>query len=166
MPNYQNGKIYKIVCDVTNLIYYGSTVQKYLSNRITGHRENNKKGMTSGIDGMTNPKIYLVEKFPCECKEELLKRERFFIENNDCINKKIPLRTPKEYHRKNKDKINAKSKEYYEKNKDELKTKQKEYREKNKDKIKAKNKEYKANNKERINARARERYALKKLKST
>ena len=37
MPNYQDGKIYKIVCRITNLVYIGSTTNKYLCNRLGHH---------------------------------------------------------------------------------------------------------------------------------
>jgi len=151
MNKYQNGKIYKIVCDETNLTYYGSTRQKYISMRLYDHRHKKKRNQKSGIDGMTNPKIYLVEKFSCESKEELEKRERFFIENNDCINKYIPTRKKEEwiddyklykkeydkkYREKNRERLNKQKKEYDEKNKEQIKQKKKEYNKKYRQKIK------------------------------
>ena len=36
MPNYQNGKIYKIVCNITGLVYIGSTIEN-LTERLWGH---------------------------------------------------------------------------------------------------------------------------------
>ena len=36
---YSRGKIYKIVSDCTDKIYIGSTCEKYLSNRLAGHRK-------------------------------------------------------------------------------------------------------------------------------
>lgn len=33
--------------------------------------------------------IVLVEYFPCKTKEELTARERYWIQNNDCINKSL-----------------------------------------------------------------------------
>lgn len=41
---------------------------------------------------MVNPKIFLVEDYPCERKEQLLMRERLYIENYECMNKVIPVR--------------------------------------------------------------------------
>jgi len=35
LPNYQQGKVYKLVMD--DLIYIGSTCQKYLSQRLAQH---------------------------------------------------------------------------------------------------------------------------------
>ena len=104
MVNYNNGKIYKIICDETNKTYYGSTTQP-LCKRFQKH----KNIKSTVFNEMTNPKIYLVEDYSCERKEQLLKRERYFIENNDCINKDIPGRTKEEfgkvYYISNRDKI-------------------------------------------------------------
>ena len=55
MVNYSNGKIYKIVCNVTGKQYVGSTTKKYLSQRLQAHvgcykqfqNGNTKKTMTS-----------------------------------------------------------------------------------------------------------------------
>lgn len=91
MVNYQDGKIYKVVCDETGMIYYGSTTQP-LYKRAWSHRNNNGC-MTKD---MTNPKIYLVEDYPCERKEQLLMRERYYIDNNECCNKLNPIRTIEE----------------------------------------------------------------------
>ena len=139
MVNYSNGKIYKIVCNITGLIYIGSTCKK-LCQRISQHRtaykrylKDNKHYITSFkiIEG-GNYEIILIETFPCENKEELHKRERYFIDTLECANKVIPTRTEKEYNkyykethkleilekeRKNKAYRNAITKSYYERSK-------------------------------------------------
>ena len=107
MPNYQNGKIYKIVNDdLPDLIYYGSTTLK-LCDRIKTHKyyskKKNKGGSGSLLFKIGKPKILLVENFSCNTKEELLKRERFYIENNKCINIEIPGRTKKELYEDKKE---------------------------------------------------------------
>jgi predicted GIY-YIG superfamily endonuclease len=100
MVNYGNGKIYKVVCSETGRVYVGSTTDT-LSRRMTRHRALTNGCVTRDfIDG----KIFLIEDFPCERKEQLLSRERFYIESMDCVNKKIPTRTLKEYLEKNKEK--------------------------------------------------------------
>ena len=162
MPNYQNSKIYKIICDETNLTYYGSTTKKYLCQRMSAHKHDAKKGKSTGISGMTNPKIYLVEKFPCDCKEELFKRERFYIENNECCNKQIPSRTKKEYKEINKEKHNEYCRNYTERNREKLNEISKE---RYKLTYSEKRKENYQKNKEEINAKRRERYALRKERS-
>jgi hypothetical protein len=155
MPDYKNGKIYKIVNDKLGLTYYGSTTQ-ILSQRMGGHivakkRFDNGKcpNMTSFqlLDG--NQKIYLVEKYPCNDKNELERRERYYIENNDCVNKCIPSRTNKEYRIDNKDKIKQYQKEYDKNNKDKKKEYMKEYQKDNKDKRKEYDKEYYIDNKDK-----------------
>jgi len=137
---YHRGKIYKIVSNHTDKVYIGSTVQS-LAKRIGGHRSNYKqylkgnhrKVMSFDIVCFDDAKIYLIEEFKCESKNELERKERFYIESIECCNKVIPCRTSKEYNVDNKEKI----KEYYQKNKDELK----EYYQKNKEKISIREKE-------------------------
>lgn len=94
MPDYQNGKIYKIVCDTTNKVYYGSTTKKYLSSRLNTHKHaylNNLNSYTSRyvLEG-GNYSIILVENYPCNSKDELHQRERYYIENNNCVNRVNP----------------------------------------------------------------------------
>tara|TARA_R110002073_G_scaffold289_3_gene2983 strand:+ start:339 stop:812 length:474 start_codon:yes stop_codon:yes gene_type:complete len=118
MPNYQNGKIYKITCEETKLIYYGSTVQT-LKKRLSQHKEHkDKKKYTT--NQMTKPEIYLVEDFPCDTKRKLETRERYYIQNNDCINRIVPTRTQTEYYQDNKELRKQQSKEYKDKHKEEL----------------------------------------------
>jgi hypothetical protein len=42
MPNYQLGKIYKIVDNTNNNIYVGSTCEPTLARRLSGHTRNFK----------------------------------------------------------------------------------------------------------------------------
>ena len=145
MRDYKEGKIYKIVCDNTGLTYYGSTCEKRLSRRLSKHRsnytsylnnpENNFFTSFKVLEG-GNYKIVLVENYPCNSKEELLKRERYFIENNECVNRNVPTRTNKEYWVDNKERLTIMSKEYRQKNKTTLKEKRKVYLKINKIKIK------------------------------
>ena len=132
--DYSNGRIYFIepICEhEDNEYYYGSTIQK-LCKRMDKHRrdfkswKNGKRRKIMCFDllekyGIENCKIYLVELYPCESREELESREGYYIRNNDCVNKYIPGRTRKEYRIDNKDKF----KEYYINNKDEINTKRK-----------------------------------------
>jgi hypothetical protein len=102
MPNYQNGKIYRIHSYQTDLVYYGSTTEK-LSRRLSGHKSNIKSGSSVSskrIFEYDDVMITLIELFPCNSKSELESRERFYIENNQCVNKQIPTRTIKEWNDK------------------------------------------------------------------
>lgn len=143
---YSNAKIYKIIDIGYNDCYYGSTCQP-LSKRIGDHKKNykcykdDKYGFITSFIlfdkyGLENCKIELVENYECKTKEELRQREGWYIKNNDCVNKRIPGRTQKEYYEDNKDNKKDNMKEYYEKNKDKIKELKKDYYEKSKDKIK------------------------------
>jgi hypothetical protein len=163
MPNnYSRGKIYKIVCRKTGLQYFGSTTEPTLARRLACHvcafkgwKENRHHFLTSfTILEENDYYIELVELVSCSSKDELLIRERFHIENNDCVNKYIPLRTNKEYceynkkYREiNKEKIAEYRKEYLEINKEHISEYMKEYA-----------KEYYKTNNEKINEKAKEKY--------
>ena len=150
MVNYQLGKIYKLVCNNTGKQYVGSSCQDRLCSRLTGHvRKGNTCSSREIIEG-GNYEMILIENFPCDSKDELHKRERYFIENLDCINKVIPTRTNKEYYISNKEQLLEHRKEYRENNKEQLAKKKQEYYENNKERILEQRKEYYENNKDRI----------------
>lgn len=166
MEKYNRGKVYKLVSDKSNLVYYGSTICK-LSIRLAKHRceykayVNGKRHYRSSykIIELGDAKIILVEDFPCERKEQLLSRERYYIENNDCVNKCIPITnmTAKEYSKEwrdtNKDKKREIDRIYKAKNKEKLKEQSKLYREKNKQKIRERDRlAYQKNKEKKINA--------------
>ena len=148
MPDYSKGKIYRIVCNTTGNVYFGSTSQDYLSQRLRKHVEEYNKykegKKNSGITSIQiiengNYEIVLVEKYPCSSKEELHARERYYIENNDCVNKVIPTRTPKEYRQDNKDIISERKKVYYYENHEAILENKKGYKFNNRDAILEKN---------------------------
>jgi hypothetical protein len=119
VKNYSNGKIYKIVG--SGLTYFGSTCETTLARRLAKHistykcYKNGKGSYIRSYDiiELGEYTIVLLEKFSCECKDELHARERFYIENNACVNKNIPNRTNAEYRQDNKDLIILQKKEYY-----------------------------------------------------
>ena len=174
MPDYSQGKIYKIECNVTGLVYIGSTCEPTLARRLAKHRgnyirwkkDNTKENYVTSFQVLENDnyEIILIETFPCKSKDELHSKEKFYIKNNDCVNKYIPSRTRQEYRQDNIERINAyersderkqrnkelylehrkeKIKEYYELNKDKINEYKKEYYGLNKDKINEYQKEYK-----------------------
>ena len=165
MVNYENGKIYKLVNDELNLTYYGSSCNE-LRKRLNAHKSKakDKKCTSYKLFESGSVKIYLVEKFSCNDKMELNQRERFYIENNECVNKFIPCRTRKEWDENNKEKILLQCKEYKEDNKEKIKEYQKEYKEDNKEKLKQYKKEYYIRNKEKISLQKKEYYQKKKNK--
>ena len=150
MSKYQNAKIYKIVNDaLPDLVYYGSTIDKLWSRfgrhnrKFSAWKKGSKCYYTSfKLIEAGNTSIVLVEKYPCNDKIELKSRERWYIENNDCVNKVIPCRTVKEWREDNKEILKEKNKEYREANKEYYKEYYKEYNEINKEKLKEYKKEY------------------------
>ena len=101
MCDYKNGKIYKLESKEGNVRYYGSTTQT-LKERLRIHKKNNNT-TSRDILKYDDCKIILIENYPCSSKKELETRERFYIENNECVNKYIPTRTRKEWREENKD---------------------------------------------------------------
>ena len=108
---YQNSKIYKI-CDINETeIYIGSTHQS-LTRRFSKHKSNykawkdGKYGKNSSCIlfekyGIENCKIYLIENYPCNNREELNAREGYHIKLNNCVNKVIAGRTKQQWRQDN-----------------------------------------------------------------
>ena len=122
-----NGKIYQIVDNTNNNKYIGSTCCS-LKERLSKHKCDYKrflKGLFHNIksfDILKNGdyKIELLENCNIKTKKELLERERFYVENNECVNKCIPGRYDKgcqQYHKQyyidNKNELNIKKKEKF-----------------------------------------------------
>jgi len=184
------GFVYRIYDNTNGNVYYGST-KETVSRRMTGHRTKYKlwlkgkvKHYTKSFDILKNGdySYNIVEEVEYENKYELHNRERYYIENNECINKFIPNRTRKQwrednkekikqyyvdnkndilerhkqYLKENKDKISKQTKEYYENNKERYKEYQKDYRENNKDKNKEYQKDYREDNKDKIKQKDKE----------
>ena len=159
--DYKNSKIYKIVNDnIPNKVYYGSTCST-LTKRLFWHKSHKDCSSRILLD-KKGYQIILVESFKCNNKDELRKKERWYIENNECVNINIPGRTQKEYQKTNEEKIKKQSKEYYQTNKEKIKEKHKEYYLKNKEKVLKQNQKSNIKNKEKIKKKERERYHLKK----
>lgn len=122
MERYQHGKIYKIVCNITDKVYIGSTCKKLLSQRLAEHVQSfkrwengNKKGGITSFQILQGNDYYieLIELVSCTSKDELLMRERFHIKNNDCVN------YIKNLNRTNED-FKERSKKYRDKNSDKI----------------------------------------------
>lgn len=128
---YDTAKIYKIISNEVDDVYYGSTCQP-LSSRLAHHVADYKRyllGKRSYISSFELIKrshydIILVEQFPCNGVEELRMRERYYIENYNCINRTIPIRTHEEHNLMKQEYW----KQYYDKNKDQLLDSRKEYK--------------------------------------
>jgi hypothetical protein len=125
--------------------------------------------------GIDNCKIELVEAYPCENKEELRKREGYWIKLEECVNKTVAGRTQREYYVDNRLKLLENNKEYmktyYIENRDKILTRnsiykkldkykeqQKEYREATKQERQEYDRLYHEIHKEQIRARRQEKH--------
>ncbi len=171
MPDYSQGKIYKIEPIVEHEeyeIYIGSTTQKYLCSRLSDHRahynrwKSNLHGKVMCFElfdkyGFDNCVITLIENVDAETKDELLQKERHYIQSMKCINKFVPLRTLKEYYSDNKEHRQKICKEYHENHKEQIADYQRKWREENKELKQDLDKQYRENNKEKIKLRKSEK---------
>jgi hypothetical protein len=147
--NYQNSKIYKIVCNVTGLQYIGSTSMPRLSTRLCQHRcdykryLNNKYNFVSSFDILKNGNynIILIENFPCQSKEQLYARERYHINNTECVNKIKRVGIKNELGKQEY------SKQQYINNRERIAKQQKMYKDNNREKLKKYYKQYYLNKK-------------------
>jgi hypothetical protein len=167
MVNYNNSVIYLIRSHQTELVYVGSSTMQ-LSKRLANHKNTYKHWLNTHKGSYTrsydilkynDAYIELLEEYPCENKQQLLRREGEHIRNLNCVNKIISGRTNKEYYQDNKECIKEKVKEYYEKNKEICLKRVKEYATTNKDKKKNYMKEYLRRNKDKLRE-----YNLRKVK--
>jgi len=141
MPDYQQGKIYKITGgDET---YYGSTVMT-IKKRMQGHKSKynqwriKKASRCAACDlfdkyGFDNCRIELVEDYSCQTKKDLLIREDYYMDNNICINERRANTSREQLYEKNKkwrnankDKFNKLNNQYYHAKKEAILEKMKE----------------------------------------
>ena len=121
------GKVYKLTG--YGLTYYGST-NSTLSTR-KSHHKNCYKRFLDGKD-RRNTALDIIEKGnnwiielveEVEDSEQLLKREGFYIKNNNCVNKRIAGRTKKEYYEDNEEKMKVYKSQWAKDNRESIKTK-------------------------------------------
>jgi len=135
--DYKNSKIYRIVCNETGLCYVGSTTST-LTKRLSRHKSNYKLFLNGTYSNLAsfpiiekgNYDIVLIEEYPCENKQQLHARERYYIETMECINKRIPNRPKQEY-----------MKEFYTNNRDKILEQQQNKREENREEYNRKKRE-------------------------
>lgn len=142
MPDYSKGKIYCIRSFQTDDVYVGSTTQT-LAQRLGKHREDYKRYLKNSKHYVTSFEllkyddyyIELITLYPCSCKAELDAEEGHYIRYWDCVNKKIPGRTRKQYRFDNRYKRLDYQKQYNIDNKEQIKEYKKQYNIDNKEKI-------------------------------
>ena len=162
MVNYQNGKIYTIRSRNSDKVYIGSTCNE-LRKRFHEHKRHfkmwvdGKRAYVSSYEVFKDGMCYieLLEKCPCNDKNELERREGQLIRSMECVNKHIAGRSIEEVKEYQKEW----SKEWYEKNKEKVLQKQNEYYSipEVKEKIKEKRKEYYQKIKEEYNKKQNEK---------
>ena len=132
MVNYQNGVIYAIRSHQCDDIYIGSTCQP-LHKRFHDHKKHykywleGKTNYTSSYEIIKYNDCYIeeIEKYPCNDKQELHKREGQIIrETKNCINKRIAARTYKEFYNDTKEYQKERHQRYYKENKEMILKKQ------------------------------------------
>ena len=168
MPDYQQGKIYRLVSNKTEDVYYGATTRA-LTHRLNHHKNNPICSSKKLFENDAIVTIVLVEASPCNNKNELKARELFYITNNPCININKPfisdkqqiggdrVEWSKEYREANKQAIAGYQKAYNEVNKEKIAEHKKEYREANKQAISEQKKEYREANKQAIKEQANQK---------
>ena len=157
MTNYKNGRIYKILNTIDDNVYVGSTTEAFCK-IMWKHKWDfkNNRFITRPLYvkakeyGFENFYIELIENHPCECKEELVAREGYWIRQIGTLNAIVAGRTTKQYYDDNKQQIQTTRNEYYYANREEELRKGKEWRDSNKDKKRQLDKLYSENNQDNI----------------
>ena len=85
MPDYNNGKIYKLINSVDDNIYIGSTINQLFKRKMdhkSRSRKNTKRRVYSHPNsiGWENVSIILIEEFSCDNKDQLRRREDYYIQ--------------------------------------------------------------------------------------
>ena len=174
MVNYSNGKIYKIIDFSNNNFYIGSTTQAKLCSRLAEHVSDLKCYMrgtkqkycaSMEITINKNYKIFLLETYPCNSKDELNMKEQEWMDKLRCdkmvnkynayISKEYLIEYHKKYNEEHKEHLKENAKIYRENHKEEIKIKKQIYNQEHKEEIKIKNKIYNEEHKEEINAKRR-----------
>jgi hypothetical protein len=133
MLDYGKAKIYKLVCNVTGMVYIGSTIQNTLARRLSGHVCHYKQWLdgkhhyVSSFDILKGGDyhIVLIEDYPCASKDQLYARESYWTNEIVCVNKckkqgkKIRL-GKKEYHAQYHQENKEQSRKNYERNKEKI----------------------------------------------
>ena len=159
--DYSKGFIYRLVCKDLSVkeIYVGSSTnfrQRKAQHKCSCTKEGNRDYYCKVYEyirnngGWDNWDMVLLEKYPCNDKYELTKRERYWTEElKASLNSNVPSRTQEEYYEEHKEYLDNKKREWEKKNYEKIKEKRntpegkerkrisdKKYRDKNIDKIK------------------------------
>lgn len=103
----RTGKIYKIVCKTTDKVYIGSTVKRWLCQRICTHIQHYKRYQQGKMNYLKSFDIIennnfiheLIEEIEFDDISELRQREQYWIERMECINERKAHTNRQEYFR-------------------------------------------------------------------
>ena len=141
MPDYSQGKIYKLTSSQTDKIYVGSTATP-LNQRFSAHKSNfktsNQPCKANELMCYDDCKIELIEEYPCDTHIQLFEREQFFMIELGSINYNMPVF--------DEEKKKIRDKRWYDNHAEEQRERQAEYRERNPDKVKESYKNWRENN--------------------
>jgi len=132
-------KIYRIVCNETNEVYFGKTTQT-LQERLCRHKS--IFNTTSSKQIILRNNYYLEEINSTFDEEESVRLERYYIETFDCVNQLIPGRTRKEWLEENSEYFKEYKKQYREENSEYISEYMKKWREENPEYMKEYMKKY------------------------
>ena len=177
MVNYANSIVYKLCCLDPKVegIYVGSTTS------FRKRKGNHKRSCTNPSDKDYHQPVYqyirdngdwenwtmiTIRRYPhCKDKHQLRAKEsKYIIKLKASLNKRLPLRTQKEYYNDNKDEILKKRKQYVEDHREEVRQGLKKYYSENKAVLKEKNKAYQQSKKDEIKEQRKGYYEQNKLK--
>lgn len=137
---YSNASIYTIRnYKDDSLIYVGSTISP-IHKRLCTHKNNCKNGRPGSLyshiidNDWSDWYLELYERFPCNDRAELCRREGEITRDIGTINKNVAGRTPKEYYHDNRDKRLESCKIWQANNRDKHLEKMKRWYDDNRDK--------------------------------
>jgi hypothetical protein len=155
MERYKNGKIYRLI--VGDEFYVGSTCST-LAKRKCKHKYKAKKYPDRKVYqkanevGWDNINVVLIEEYPCKNKMELVRRERYWVDElQPTLNTQTPSRTKKEWHEENKERHADNCKKWREAHTEEEKTRKHIDYQENKEIYLQRNKEWRLANKDKMN---------------
>ena len=119
-PDLKTGYIYEITSKIDNKRYFGSTFNE-VEKRIKQHINSYSyycKGKASFLTSFhiisdNQFDFRMLEKLENTTPQMLHERERFYIENNECVNKAIPNRNSAEYYIDNSQKLKDNMNSHY-----------------------------------------------------
>lgn len=111
MSDYSRGQIYVLKSNQTNDIYVGSTIQG-LDVRLNKHKFDYKRYINGNyhyvssfcIARFDDCYIELIEDYPCNSRQELLRREGEIMNNMICVNRKVEGRNREEKNKRRRNK--------------------------------------------------------------